>query len=165
MKFQDAFLPDEKEIVVMRFGTSRSHGQAKLQTTIRSLTRIVCLGCLMTGYAPAETPSQRADAILRRAMEDRQIPGMQAAVIVNGKVVFSLSYGVANLQTPVPFGASRAKLWREQTSRRREACLPRATCAKSHEQIGARFPQRSVITERDFLRSSLAATQLASPHS
>jgi CubicO group peptidase (beta-lactamase class C family) len=55
--------------------------------------------------AVAETPSQRADAILRRAMDDRKIPGMQAAVIVDGEVVFSRSYGVANLQTPVPVTA------------------------------------------------------------
>lgn len=57
-----------------------------------------------TGQAVAQTPSQRADAILHRAMKDRQIPGMQAAVILNGKVIFSRSYGVANLQTPVPVG-------------------------------------------------------------
>jgi CubicO group peptidase (beta-lactamase class C family) len=35
-------------------------------------------------------------------MKDRQIPGMQAAVVLDGKVIFSRSYGVANLQTPVP---------------------------------------------------------------
>jgi CubicO group peptidase (beta-lactamase class C family) len=60
---------------------------------------------LSAGQAGAQTPSQRADAILRRAMKDRQIPGMQAAVILNGKVIFSSSYGVANLQTPVPVGS------------------------------------------------------------
>ena len=70
-----------------------------------SLVRVLCLvsvGYLSRVPAAAETPSQRADAILRRAMEDRKIPGMQAAVVINGRVVFSRSYGVANLQTPVP---------------------------------------------------------------
>jgi CubicO group peptidase (beta-lactamase class C family) len=57
-----------------------------------------------TGQAVAQTSSQQADSILRRAMNDRRIPGMQAAVILNGKVIFSHSYGVANLQTPVPVG-------------------------------------------------------------
>ncbi|MDE1176363.1 MAG: serine hydrolase [Edaphobacter sp.] len=55
----------------------------------------------MRSGAEAETPSQRTDVILRRAMADRKIPGMQAAVVMNGRAVFLRSYGVANLQTPV----------------------------------------------------------------
>jgi CubicO group peptidase (beta-lactamase class C family) len=39
-------------------------------------------------------------------MEDRRIPGLQVAVVVNGKTVLSRSYGVANLQTPVPVTAT-----------------------------------------------------------
>ncbi len=50
----------------------------------------------------AQPPADRADSILRKAMIDRKIPGLQAAVIANGRVVFSRNYGVANMQTPVP---------------------------------------------------------------
>ncbi|WP_161570804.1 serine hydrolase domain-containing protein [Granulicella sibirica] len=57
---------------------------------------------LFADKAIAETQGQRADSILRREMKERNIPGMQVVVVLKGKVIFSRSYGVANLQTPVP---------------------------------------------------------------
>lgn len=73
--------------------------------TTKSVLSLLCLAVvnsLLPSVASAETPSQHVDTVLRRAMEDRKIPGMQVAVVLNGKVVFTHSYGVANLQTPVP---------------------------------------------------------------
>lgn len=89
----------------MGSGSSRWLGHIGKLKSFGSLTRVLCLvflGYFSPSLATAETPSKHADAILRRAMEDRKIPGMQVAVVINGTVVFSRSYGVANLQTPVP---------------------------------------------------------------
>ena len=65
-----------------------------------------CLVCSFLAHvfampSGAQTPADRADSIHRMAMKDRKIPGLQAAVIASGEVVFSRNYGVANLQTPV----------------------------------------------------------------
>jgi CubicO group peptidase (beta-lactamase class C family) len=46
--------------------------------------------------------AQQADALLRRYVADSRIPGLQVAVVKDGKVVLERSYGLANLQTPVP---------------------------------------------------------------
>ena len=43
----------------------------------------------------------RVDALVRRAMADRRIPGLQIAVVQGGRVVMARDYGQANLQTPV----------------------------------------------------------------
>ncbi|MDE1149640.1 MAG: serine hydrolase [Azospirillaceae bacterium] len=45
------------------------------------------------------------DAFLRAQMEQSHIPGLQAAVVWHGRIVFARAYGVANLQTPVPVTA------------------------------------------------------------
>lgn len=44
----------------------------------------------------------QVDAIIQREMKERKIPGLQIAVIQKGKIVFSKSYGIANLQYSVP---------------------------------------------------------------
>lgn len=72
----------------------------KCRSVVLQLIALACVAVPVIAAAP--TPADRADAILRRAMADRKIPGLQAAVVMDGKVVFSRSYGVANLQTPVP---------------------------------------------------------------
>lgn len=52
--------------------------------------------------AKASAQSQRIDALLAQEMKERRIPGAQVAVVQNGRIVFAKSYGLANLQTPVP---------------------------------------------------------------
>jgi CubicO group peptidase (beta-lactamase class C family) len=52
--------------------------------------------------ASPDTRAAQADVILRRAIADKRIPGLQVAVVKDGKVVLERSYGLANLQTPVP---------------------------------------------------------------
>jgi len=66
------------------------------------------LGLLMLGMAAgsagaASDPVARADAIVRRAMTEQHIPGLQIAVVKNGRIVMSRAYGVSDLakQTPV----------------------------------------------------------------
>jgi CubicO group peptidase (beta-lactamase class C family) len=71
---------------------------------IRALFRCA-LVLLAFADAPAQAapdPGVQVDAIMRRAMAERQIPGAQLAVVRNGRVVLLRHYGVANLQTPVP---------------------------------------------------------------
>jgi CubicO group peptidase (beta-lactamase class C family) len=70
---------------------------------------IALLRCALTFLAivaaPAEAapdPGVQVDAMMRRLMADRQIPGAQVAVVRDGRVVLLRHYGVANLQTPVP---------------------------------------------------------------
>jgi CubicO group peptidase (beta-lactamase class C family) len=52
--------------------------------------------------AAADPRGERVDALMRQAMADRRIPGLQIAVVKDGKIVLSRAYGQANLQTPVP---------------------------------------------------------------
>lgn len=70
--------------------------------------KILGLGLLMAGLAfgsagAAPDPVERADAIVRRAMAEQHIPGLQIAVVKNGEIVMSRAYGVADLakRTPV----------------------------------------------------------------
>ena len=50
----------------------------------------------------ADSMGEAVDAYLRGQMKERRIPGMQVAVVRQGRVLLLSSYGVANLQTPVP---------------------------------------------------------------
>ena len=42
------------------------------------------------------------DALLKREMKERGIPGLQVAVVQHGKIVLLKSYGIANVQDSVP---------------------------------------------------------------
>ncbi len=75
------------------------------------MTGKLVLGLLMLGLAggaaqAAEDPIARADAIVRRAMTEQHIPGLQIAVVKDGKIVMSRAYGVGDVakQTPVTLG-------------------------------------------------------------
>lgn len=58
---------------------------------------------LASGVASAaDDPVARADAIVRRAMVDNHIPGLQIAVVKDGKIVMSRAYGVSSLETKAP---------------------------------------------------------------
>jgi CubicO group peptidase (beta-lactamase class C family) len=48
-------------------------------------------------WAAAPDPAARADDIIRRFMADRHVPGLQAVAVKDGAVVFSRTYGVADL--------------------------------------------------------------------
>jgi CubicO group peptidase (beta-lactamase class C family) len=46
--------------------------------------------------------AEQVDTLLRDEMRERQIPGLQAAVIQHGDVVFLRAYGVADIQKKIP---------------------------------------------------------------
>lgn len=53
-------------------------------------------------FAAAQSPNVQAENLLRREMRERKIPGLQAAIVRRGKIVFSKSLGIADLQNSVP---------------------------------------------------------------
>lgn len=65
-----------------------------------SLTVLILL---VTGIITSSIAQEgQADALLRREMQERRIPGLQAAVVQHGKIVLLRSYGIANIQDSVP---------------------------------------------------------------
>ena len=63
------------------------------------------IGAPLQARAQSETRSSidaELDVWVQRQMELRSIPGLQVAVVKNGRIVYSRAYGLANLQTPVP---------------------------------------------------------------
>jgi CubicO group peptidase (beta-lactamase class C family) len=52
----------------------------------------------------ARANADKVEALLRREMRERRIPGLQVAVVRSGKIVLLRSFGVANLQDSVPVG-------------------------------------------------------------
>lgn len=72
-----------------------------------ALAAALAPGAVAATAAPAgalqPSPTEQAiDAFLRSEMRERQIPGMQVAVILHGKVVLARNVGVASLQYGVP---------------------------------------------------------------
>lgn len=57
---------------------------------------------LATPALAATDPVERADALVRQAMTERHVPGLQIAVVQNGKVVMSRAYGVADIEAGAP---------------------------------------------------------------
>ncbi|MBV6878998.1 serine hydrolase [Epilithonimonas ginsengisoli] len=50
----------------------------------------------------AQNVNSKVDEIINREMKERRIPGLQLAVVQNGKIVLSKSYGYANIQDNIP---------------------------------------------------------------
>lgn len=63
---------------------------------------LVILGLAGGGVQAAPDPVERADAIVRRAMTEQHIPGLQIAVVKDGEIVMSRAYGVADLANKTP---------------------------------------------------------------
>ncbi len=66
---------------------------------------------LLTATSPAlatakAAQARRTDAVLRAEMQERRIPGLQAAVIDHGHIVFLRAYGVADVGTKSPVTAA-----------------------------------------------------------
>jgi CubicO group peptidase (beta-lactamase class C family) len=59
---------------------------------------LFCLPVTALGQAP----NAKAEALLRREMRERRIPGLQAAVVKDGKIVLLSSLGTADLQSAAP---------------------------------------------------------------
>ena len=68
----------------------------KIHPTVSLL--ILCLLSISGVFAQ----SAQIDAILKREMKERQIPGLQVAVVRQGKIILSRSYGLANVEDSIP---------------------------------------------------------------
>ncbi len=69
------------------------------------LFRIFLSGLFIVGFqlfALAQSTTGNVEALLRREMSERKIPGLQVAVVRGGKIVLLRSFGVANIQNSVP---------------------------------------------------------------
>lgn len=53
-------------------------------------------------FAVAQSRPEKVQTLLRREMQERKIPGLQAAVVQRGKIILLKSFGVADLQNSVP---------------------------------------------------------------
>src|ERR1700754_4906986 len=71
------------------------------------MTRLFLSASLAVSLHPlthARADADKVQALLRREMRERRIPGLQVAVVRRGKIVLLRSFGVANLQDSVPVG-------------------------------------------------------------
>src|ERR1700712_2055753 len=50
----------------------------------------------------AQTPADKVDMLVHAQMKERHIPGMQVAIVQHGKIIYSKSFGIANIQDEVP---------------------------------------------------------------
>ena len=66
------------------------------------MKKLLTLLVLISQLAYAQSKEKQTEAFLLRQMKDLKIPGLQAAVVQNGKIVFNKSYGIANLQDNIP---------------------------------------------------------------
>lgn len=69
------------------------------------MTRLLLSLFLAVSLQPlthARADAGKVQALLRREMRERRIPGLQVAVVRRGKIVLLRSFGVANLQDSVP---------------------------------------------------------------
>ncbi|MEO7830176.1 serine hydrolase domain-containing protein [Roseateles sp.] len=81
-----------------------------MPTTHHSLTGLIAAfigGCLLAVFAPAGAAGlDEANAMTRqfvqKTMQERRIPGLQIAVIQDGQLVLSESYGLASVENQVP---------------------------------------------------------------
>jgi len=72
--------------------------------TRRTIGVLALLAALALGTSAQAAPdaSARADALVRRAMSERRIPGLQIAVVQDDRIVMSRAYGVADIAAGIP---------------------------------------------------------------
>lgn len=63
---------------------------------MKKLNLIILLFLSLNTFA--QNVNSKVDEIINREMKERRIPGLQLAVVQNGKIVLSKSYGYANIQ-------------------------------------------------------------------
>ena len=68
-----------------------------------TLKKIFLITLILTGTSLfAQNKTNAIEAIIKREMNERRIPGLQIAVVQAGKIVLNKSYGVANVQDNIP---------------------------------------------------------------
>ena len=69
------------------------------------MKRVILLALVLftlPATALCQSANAKSEALLRREMRERRIPGLQAAVVQNGKIVLLTSLGTADLQSATP---------------------------------------------------------------
>jgi CubicO group peptidase (beta-lactamase class C family) len=67
--------------------------------------RLLSLTLFIAGFnlpAASQSNADAVEALLRREMQERRIPGLQVAVVRRGKIVLLKSFGTADIQNSVP---------------------------------------------------------------
>lgn len=67
---------------------------------MKKLNLIILLFLSISNFA--QSVNSNVDEIINREMKERRITGLQLAVVQNGKIVLSKSYGIANIQDTIP---------------------------------------------------------------
>lgn len=64
----------------------------------------LCLSCILNVQitVAAQSRTDIVEALLRREMSERRIPGLQVAVVQRGKIVLLKAFGTADIQNSVP---------------------------------------------------------------
>lgn len=57
--------------------------------------------CILSSFLCGQETATAIETIIKREMAERKIPGLQIAVIQNGKIILKKSFGVANIQDQV----------------------------------------------------------------
>lgn len=92
------------------------HAQTQVFPPMNSCLRRVLAGLLLAALplaalpahaqtpaaAAAPSPARQVEALLRREMQERRIPGLQVAVVQRGQLVLLRSYGLADVANNVP---------------------------------------------------------------
>lgn len=64
--------------------------------------RLPLIAIFFSVYCLCQSIVSNVDVIVNSEMKERKIPGMQIAVVQNGRIVLNKSYGVANIQNDLP---------------------------------------------------------------
>ncbi|RAJ83630.1 CubicO group peptidase (beta-lactamase class C family) [Chitinophaga dinghuensis] len=67
---------------------------------MKQLSTLIILLFLHIGSLIAQ--QDKVDAIIRREMQSRRIPGVQLAVVKDGKIILERNYGIANIEQNIP---------------------------------------------------------------
>src|SRR5258708_2006000 len=75
-----------------------------MKTLLRKWALRVAITALSTTciVVNASAQADQVEALVRREMRERRIPGLQLAVVQQGKIVLLQSYGIANVEDSVP---------------------------------------------------------------
>lgn len=79
-----------------------NHYETKLTNKMIRLFLLLSLVLSSQLFSSAQNRTAEVEALLLREMRERRIPGLQAAVVRNGKIVLLKSFGVADIQNSVP---------------------------------------------------------------
>jgi CubicO group peptidase (beta-lactamase class C family) len=72
---------------------------------LRPLTLLLLLSLVSTGAPAAELPEETrraVDAAVEKFMKQHHVPGVSAAIVVDGRLVYEQGYGLADVETNVP---------------------------------------------------------------